>query len=431
MSEQLGERAATPPRSAEEGRQASDSGVGAASQSDASVGSRADRLSGKRLGFLYNHDALHQVAHSAPMIGQLAREHPALEITILASSEEQTTLLRQQLPEAVCQRISFVLLRLPAALERIDRLARSIAPFRRVAILRSNLDVLRRFDALVVPEATSSMLKTRFGLEHMKLIYTHHGAGDRSVGFGEELQSFDLVLVPGPKIRDRLMSLDLIEEGGYAMVGYPKFDAVDAVGAPARPLFPNDNPTVLYNPHFEPRLSSWYDMGFDVIDYFADTPRYNLVVAPHVMLFQRRVHTSLESLTIRLRRKLPERYLMHDNIHIDLGSANCIDMTYTLGADVYLGDVSSQVYEFLLRPRPCIFLNAHAAQWENDENYLHWTCGPVLQNVEALDAALAKTSENQATYRSVQESLFARTIDISEVPSARRAANAIAEFLAR
>ena len=389
MNRQLGELAAATPRSFDEAREVSASLREASPQAQAPALTRAGRLAGMRVGFLYNHDTLHQVAHSAPMIGQLALEYPEIQITILASTDEQMALIRQQVPETVAAKLSFVDLRLSPALERLDRFARHIAPFKRVAILRNNLDLFCRFDALVVPEVTSSMLKTRFGLEHVKLIYTHHGAGDRSVGFGEEVGSFDLVLVPGPKIRDRLMSLGLIEEGGYAMVGYPKFDVVDVAGAKCRPLFANDNPTVLYNPHLEPHLSSWYRMGFDVLDYFADTPKYNLVVAPHVMLFRRRLHTSLERFTVRLRRSLPERYLMHDNIHIDLGSKSCVDMTYTLDASIYLGDASSQVYEFLLRPRPCIFLNANNVQWKDSPDYLHWNCGPVLEDVAALDHTLA------------------------------------------
>jgi CDP-glycerol glycerophosphotransferase (TagB/SpsB family) len=225
------------------------------------------------------------------------------------------------------------------------------------------------------------------------------------------------------------MSLGLIEEGGYAMVGYPKFDAVDAHYAEKRPFFPNDNPTVLYNPHCDPRLSSWYDMGTDVLDFFVDNPNYNLIFAPHVMLFRRRMHISLEKYKVRLRRSLPERYLMHDNIRVDLGSRHCIDMTYTLSADIYLGDVSSQVYEFLLRPRPCIFLNAHRAQWRGDPSYLHWESGPVLQDVADLEQALEQSAANQAAYKSVQASLFSQTMDLTEVPSSRRAAQAIAEFL--
>jgi hypothetical protein len=325
--------------------------------------------------------------------------------------------------------LDWIRLRLSPTAEAIERLARHVAPFKRVSILRSNLDLLRSFDALVVPEATSSMLKRRFGLTDVKLVYTHHGAGDRSVGFGEELRDFDLILVAGPKVRDRLLAGGLVRESAYAVVGYPKFDTLEGRDPGRGALFPNDRPTVLYNPHFEPRLSSWYGMGLRVLDWFAGHPEFNLVLAPHVMLFRRRVHTSLESYTVRLRRSLPERYLKHSNIRVDLGGTACIDMTYTLGADVYLGDVSSQVYEFLLEPRPCIFLNDHGARWQDDPSYLHWTCGPVLDDVASLGDALASATADHAAYRPVQQKLFAETFDLTEVSSTRRAADAIAGLL--
>ena len=40
-------------------------------------------------------------------------------------------------------------------------------------------------------------------------------------------------------------------------------------------------------------------------------------------------------------------------------------MTYTKQADIYLGDVSSQVYEFMLKPRPCIFFNPENINYKN------------------------------------------------------------------
>jgi hypothetical protein len=388
-------------------------------------------MSATRVGFLFNHDALHQVAHSAPLIAELKSVCPELDVSVLASSDEQFAEIREHVPDAKVDDLTWIRLGLSPLAQAVERIARHLLPFRRVEILRSNRDLLRTFDALVVPEATSAMLKSRFGLSKLKLIYTHHGAGDRSVGFGEELREFDLILVAGPKIRDRLLATGLVDEDGFAVVGYPKFDVVTKRPREREALFPNDRPTVLYNPHFEPRLSSWYDMGLQVLDYFAAHPEYNLVFAPHVMLFRRRVHTSLESFKLRFRRSLPERYLRYSNIRVDLGGTSCIDMTYTLGADVYLGDVSSQIYEFILRPRPCIFLNAHGAQWRDDPNYLHWNCGPVLQDVADLDPTLAQASEDHAAFRSVQESLFAQTIDLSDVPSSRRAALAITDFLSR
>src|SRR3546814_17702316 len=68
-------------------------------------------------------------------------------------------------------------------------------------------------------------------------------------------------------------------------------------------------------------------------------------------------------------RKLP-------HMHIDLGSERSIDMSYTGSADLYLGDVSSQVAEYLYRPRPCVFLNAQGVDWQEDPNYRFWSLGP-------------------------------------------------------
>src|SRR3546814_13029462 len=84
--------------------------------------------------------------------------------------------------------------------------------------------------------------------------------------------------------------------------------------------------------------------------------------------------------------QIPERYRNCAHMLIDTGSARSCDMSYARAADLYLGDASSQVYEFLLRPRPCVFLDTHATTWQNDPNYQHWLAGPVLGDVNALEA---------------------------------------------
>ena len=103
-------------------------------------------------------------------------------------------------------------------------------------------------------------------------------------------------------------------------------------------------------------------------------------------------------------------------------------MTYTRQADIYLGDVSSQIYEFLQTPRPCIFLNAHHVDWQDDVNFTQWKTGQVIDDVKALSAALQNAIPLQEIYRPVQEALFAYTFNITPEPSANRAARAIAEY---
>ena len=81
---------------------------------------------------------------------------------------------------------------------------------------------------LHVAEKTSLILKTRYGLTDLKIVHTRHGAGDRAIGFNPESAKFDLVLVSGPKIRDRLIAEAGLTPDQIALVGYPKFEAADA-----------------------------------------------------------------------------------------------------------------------------------------------------------------------------------------------------------
>jgi hypothetical protein len=123
------------------------------------------------------------------------------------------------------------------------------------------------------------------------------------------------------------------------------------------------------------------------------------------------------------------RYRNRPNMLMDTGSMASIDMTYTLAADIYLGDVSSQVYEFLWRPRPCLFLDAHGVDgWQDDPNYRFWHTGQVLRDTAELAPALARASLLQHDYVAAQRQLFAETFDAQAVPASIRAADAIAEF---
>jgi CDP-glycerol glycerophosphotransferase (TagB/SpsB family) len=104
-------------------------------------------------------------------------------------------------------------------------------------------------------------------------------------------------------------------------------------------------------------------------------------------------------------------------------------MTYTLASDIYIGDVSSQFYEFLVKPRPCLFANAHNVEWKDDPNYLMWHAGPVINDVKQLDESLKYAVSKQETYLPVQEELFNSTFDINETTSSERAASAIIEYI--
>jgi hypothetical protein len=378
---------------------------------------------------LYNHEGVHQVRHSAVVIPQMLARHADVQITVLATSEALIEAVIDVCGPDLIGRVEIIKLERPRWRRPIAGVLDKVSPFSRLDNLFSNRILFAKLDALIVTEGTSLFLKKLRGLEHLKIIRIDHGAGDRSIGFTRTFSGNDLVLIAGEKQRERFRRLGYLRDDQMAVVGYTKFDAVGAENKARKKLFPDDKPVVLYNPHPEPRLSSWYGMGIDVLDFFRESKDYNLIFAPHVMLFRRRLHVSLESWVARFRRDLPRRFRECPHILIDTGSSASVDMTYTLAADVYLGDVSSQVYEFLIKRRPCIFLNAHDARWQGDANYAFWNFGPVVDTIDHLATALKEVAMSHAIYRPVQDEAFQETFDLQPTASSIRAADVIAGFL--
>lgn len=377
---------------------------------------------GLRVCFLLNHYATHQVAHAAPFGFELSRREPQADVTIACTSDAQRDAASDLGRLFPGQRATIVRLQMSLAHRAADALLSRLVFVAKRGMLASNLEFFRGFDAIAAPEKTCLELRTRLGLAGVKFIHTRHGAGDREGSFDERTREFDLTLVAGQKILDRLAERDLVSEGKIAVVGYPKLDLADA-SPPPPALFANTCPTVVYNPHFDTKVSSWRSHGIAVLDWFAAHPDYNLMFAPHVVLFER---------ARRHRAQLPHRMRASNNLRVDLGSAASSDMTYTRAADIYLGDVSSQVYEFIARPRPCVFLNAHAIRWEGDPHYAHWRFGPVIERVEQLGDALDSARRDSARYEAAQREAFAYTFSREPGRSAaQRGADAVAEFLRR
>lgn len=381
----------------------------------------------KRICFLFNHDQTHQLAHSLPIALALAERGEHQIVLAFAKPAIRAEIIRQADP-ALLARVELAQLGLKRGGSRLLAGAlERLAPATKLLIYRDNLDFFASFDAVVVSEKTTLLLKTRYGLDGLKLIHTRHGAGDRAIGFNRESAGFDLVLVSGPKIRDRLITDAGLKPEQIAMVGYPKFDLcahnrfADTFPAPQRP-------TVIYNPHPSPRLSSWFKHGAAVLAAFRDQDRYNLIFAPHVMLFERKWVITVDPPSLARVVSPSAEYRAQPRIHIDTGSPASSDMSYTNRADIYIGDVSSQVYEFLRSPRPCLFLNSHAVDWQDDPNYLHWGAGPVLANADGLLDAIDAAVASHRDYAGTQQALINASFSLSDRPSAQRAADAITAF---
>ncbi|GBQ09854.1 hypothetical protein CFR78_08785 [Komagataeibacter rhaeticus] len=361
----------------------------------------------------------HQEFHSLPIALEMARLDPDVTIHIASLTAERDSRIRnlsRLYPDA---RVVFDILKMPDWLRRhVQR--HGPTPLGKIAVLFLNRNYFNRFQAIVVPERTSLLLR-KMGVHHPRLIWTRHGAGDRAIGFAHDAAKFDYILMAGHKVEARLLESGALRPGHYTSGVYAKFDMVRRLHARNAPLFPNGRPTILYNPHFSLGLSSWPRFGMDILRYFARQTKYNLVFAPHYRLFD----------TNRARAmKMLAPFTDQPHMIIDPGSDRSVDMTYTMGSDLYLGDVSSQVSEFLIKPRPCLFLNAHHTRWRDDPNYQSWTLGDVLDSVDDLGPALDSAFLSHANFLDRQKEYIWETFGFAAPQdTAAKGAKSIIDFL--
>lgn len=337
----------------------------------------------------------HQFAHFLPVAFELAAGG-ACHVRIFVPSPEEA-----QAVEALATRLGMAV---PEIVEmRLPRAANAVMPvaLRKIAALLAWAPRIRRADAILCAERTSTILKRLPG-RCPPLIHIPHGAGDRAVGFEDRFRFFDRVIVAGAKDRDRLVREGCVAAGRCSIGGPVKLASMLRPGAERPGLLSGQRPVIVYNPHFHRRMGTGPLIARQLAKAICADGRYDLVIAPHVRLAHslgRAARAEWEALAV------PGRVI------VDLGSERCSDMSYTLAADLYVGDVSSQVYEYLIRPRPCLFVNGHGAQWRGNPDYAMWRFGPVIEPGADLAAAIDHAFASWPAFREAQMAQMQATFD--------------------
>jgi CDP-glycerol glycerophosphotransferase (TagB/SpsB family) len=147
--------------------------------------------------------------------------------------------------------------------------------------------------------------------------------------------------------------------------------------------------------------------------------RFNVIIAPHQRLVEK--DPAVRDVIAQLA-SLP-------HIHTDLDSFAMVDGTYMATADIYLGDTSSQIVEFLVRPRPCVFLNPNGLDWRATDDHAFWECGDVVSDLKQLANALDRAPSRHPAFLAVQTAFARRALGKTGPEAPRRAARAIIEAI--
>ena len=246
-----------------------------------------------------------------------------------------------------------------------------------------------------------------------------HGAGTRYFPSMRDMKRCDFVIAKGEGDAAAYVKAGLLDRGQVAAGGYPKLYSTSLL-ADTDPLpFRNSNPTVLYNPHKERKQRSWDRFFPTLLHGFQEDRSRNLIVGPHVKFFRRRSE--------RIREKL--RALSDETILVDPASPRLLDNSYTEAADIYVGDVSSQVVEFIARPRPCVFLNAHGVDWQDDPHYALWHLGEVVDDAAQVMAAIDRAPRIHHRYAERQEEFAKSALGDTSEKAVINTADLIANFV--
>ncbi|WP_022684304.1 glycosyl transferase [Sphingobium bisphenolivorans] len=255
---------------------------------------------------------------------------------------------------------------------------------------------LIRAPIAVCAEQTSLWLPTLLPLP-TRFVKTSHGVGSMSARDDRRRRAPRLTLVPSERERqtylDRGFAPDRIFATGYVKASFRQRTY-------RRPPFRQERPTILFTPHWQPHRSSWPQWGRQIVEQLAEQSDYNVIIAPH----QRLVEKAPEL------REVMAKVANLPHVHCDLDSFAMVDGSYTEAADIYLGDTSSQVLEYLMRPRPCLFLNAHGIAWRDDPSYAQWKCGEVVDRLEDVLPALARAPSEHPHYAPVQQAFASSSL---------------------
>lgn len=268
---------------------------------------------------------------------------------------------------------------------------------------------------VVCAEQTTLWLPLLLPWLRSRFVKTSHGVGSMSARDDKRRKVAFHTLVPSEQEREtylvRGMQPERIVATGYVKSAFKQ-------RRHRSNLFSDKRPIVLYTPHWQPHRSSWPEWGVMVTRMLAHQRDFNVIIAPHQRLVEK--NSELPSILKAV------SGLSH--IHIDLDSFAMVDGSYTAAADIYLGDTSSQLIEFLMTPRPAVFLNSFAHKWKDNPDLTMWRSGEVVTTVDEVMPALRRASASHAEYRGEQLNIAYLALGITGESAAINAAEEIARI---
>ncbi len=206
-------------------------------------------------------DEIHHIYHFISVAVELSKENDVHILTYPGNHKFlYETLQNLKGEEVVVEELQTALFR-----AFTDKLKNRKLPRKGFWIKKHQNYILENFDAVIFTDYFHHYLyKARGERETPKFIKIPHGVAGRAYVYKKDLLDFDMHVIFGDYYYSQLKKRNLLSKHSV-VVGYPKLDALKHVRT--KPIFSNERPTVLYNPHFSPPFSSWHFMGLEVLEF--------------------------------------------------------------------------------------------------------------------------------------------------------------------
>jgi CDP-glycerol glycerophosphotransferase (TagB/SpsB family) len=239
--------------------------------------------------------------------------------------------------------------------------------------LRENFKDLS-IDILVHPSFSVQFFKKISGVKHVQIF---HGTSDKPFNYHKSLKFYDLIAVPGPRMKDEILERGLSGPDRISVIGYPKIDSFihsnfDSMAYRQKIGIDTSKKTVLYSPTWvDPnKYSSFPEYVIKILRSLMD---YNVIVKPHVGILRLRPWEILKAYMF----KRKNCFIFPRSMDI---------LPFMAVSDLMITDISSVSHEYLPFDKPLVFTSPKPKDKIPEEHTWIWQCGDVIENsIELYD----------------------------------------------
>lgn len=232
------------------------------------------------------------------------------------------------------------------------------------------------------------------GVQNAKHVQVFHGTSDKPFNFHKSLHKYDLIVVPGPRMKEEILKRGLASAEKIAVIGYPKIDMFlhsdfNTEDFKKRVGIEGSKKTILYSPTWDdPDHYSSFSKYMLVI--LRDLGEYNVIVKPHPNIMKYRPWQILRA------------YLMKKKNSFLYARSSDI-LPFMAVSDLLITDISSVSHEYLPFRKPMVFLNPRPKGQIPQAHAWIWHCGDVAEDMKSVKDLVKENLENPLKYRAERE----------------------------